>query len=76
MTEVIPAIIPKSFDEFVATANQARDFGASWVQLDVTDGDFVPYVSWPHVGSGQWSELEALAEEVKKLPEGLSYEAH
>lgn len=76
MAEIIPAIIPNSFDDFVAQAKQASAFGASWVQLDVCDGDFVPYVSWPHRGTEQWAELEALAAGKRQLPEGLSYEAH
>ena len=49
MTEIIPAIIPESFEDLkdkMALINGLTGI----VQIDICDGKFVPSKSWPYVG--------------------------
>ena len=52
MTEIIPALMPKHFEELEDKLSLV-DGLASMVQLDVMDGDFVDNVSWPYVAGGK-----------------------
>lgn len=45
MTEIIPAILVKTEQEFRERFRQAEPF-VSWVQLDVVDGTFAPNTTW------------------------------
>lgn len=47
MIEIIPAIMPNSFDE-IGEKTSAVLGSVEWVQVDVMDGVFVPSVSWPY----------------------------
>lgn len=51
MTEIIPAIMPKSFSELEEYANKFSGLVDS-VQIDVMDGVFVPETSWPYTQQG------------------------
>ncbi len=44
--EIIPAIIPESFDDLREKVSLVRDY-VSHIQVDVTDGVFVSSKSWP-----------------------------
>lgn len=60
MATIIPAIIPTSFDNLEDTIRDVEGF-AEEVQIDIVDGKFVPFVSWPYRGSGTPLLLERLA---------------
>ena len=49
--DIVPAILPKSRDELVASAEKVHTF-ARIVQLDVVDGVFSGGLSWPYVTPG------------------------
>jgi ribulose-phosphate 3-epimerase len=67
MTEVIPAILAKDFEEL--REKLAKVVGVTHlVQVDICDGKFVPSVSWPMGGRDTKSVEVILAEE-----EGLPY---
>ncbi len=51
MPFVIPAIIPESFDHLERTLTLASTFTHE-VQIDIVDGVFVPFRSWPY-GEGE-----------------------
>lgn len=66
MVEVIPAIIPESF-EYLKTKLGVLQGLASTVQVDVTDGIFVVGRSWPF-GPGDKKQFETLVREANGLP--------
>jgi len=49
MTEIIPAIIPESFEDLRDKMSVVNNI-ANIVQIDICDGKFVPSKSWPYVG--------------------------
>jgi len=49
MTEVIPAIIPESFEDLKDKMAQVKGL-TNLVQVDVCDGKFVPSTCWPYLG--------------------------
>jgi len=55
MAEVIPAIIPESFDELKDKLSLVSDFVSS-VQIDVIDGDFAPPITWPYTLGDEFPE--------------------
>lgn len=64
MIEVVPAILPASFEELSAKAALVR--GLVWrVQLDVADGSYAPSKTWPYAHAGHF---ESLLEESEGLP--------
>lgn len=50
--DIIPAIIPKSYEDLREKISLVKDFVYS-VQVDITDGEFVSSKSWPIV-DGLW----------------------
>lgn len=58
MTDVIPAVLPHSFDELSGTLSRLRGL-APWVQIDICDGLFVTERTWPMSPSDrtQFAEL-------------------
>jgi len=44
--EIIPAILPKDFEEVVDKASMVKGL-VKTVQVDICDGQFVPSVTWP-----------------------------
>ncbi len=58
--EIIPAIIPKNYDDLREKVSLVKDFVAH-IQVDITDGVFVPSKSWPYTdlvwSSGIFLEL-------------------
>lgn len=55
---IIPAIIPASLSELKAVLEKVSF--ASTVQIDVVDGKFVPFTSWPYEPTGSPSEAADL----------------
>ena len=49
--EIIPAVIPNSFETIARIAKQVSG-SVSVMQIDVVDGRFTPSVSWPYTGEG------------------------
>ena len=47
MIQIVPAIIPDSFDHLVKQTSLVKDF-VDLVQIDVMDGKFAPEASWPY----------------------------
>lgn len=45
--EIIPAILPKDFDEVVEKTSLIKGF-VKMVQIDICDGQFVPNATWPY----------------------------
>lgn len=48
MVDIIPAIMPDSYDDFVAKATRVRGL-VPLAQIDIMDGIFVPSKSWPYL---------------------------
>ena len=57
---VVPAIIPKSADHLKETLQQFSFLHE--IQIDVVDGSFVPFTSWPYEPIGNPSDLAAYLE--------------
>lgn len=55
MIPVVPAIIPKSATEILALLPQLN-FSPE-IHIDVVDGKFVPYTSWPYLPEGSPLEI-------------------
>jgi len=47
MNNIIPAIMPKNYDELYSAIESVADL-VSVVQIDIMDGQFVPDFSWPY----------------------------
>lgn len=60
MHTVVPAIIPQSLDHLRDALQVVRV--VSEVQIDIVDGKFVPFTSWPYRGSGSVMLLREYAE--------------
>ena len=45
MTEIIPAIIAKNFDDFKSKVEKVQDI-VDWIHLDVVDGKFAKNTTW------------------------------
>jgi pentose-5-phosphate-3-epimerase len=67
MTEVIPAILAKNFEELREKISRVVSI-SRFVQIDICDGVFVPSISWPMQPSDEESTSLILGEE-----EGLPY---
>lgn len=48
MVEIVPAVMPKSYQELKESMEAVRELVSS-VQIDVMDGKFVPNTSWPYM---------------------------
>lgn len=72
MIEIIPAILPKSFDDLQRHADIVHPF-AKKVQVDVVDGHFARGKTWPYKDG---TSFEKIKEEERGLPywEDLDYE--
>lgn len=57
MTEVVPAIIPKSFDDLKEKLARVQGH-VSGVQIDIMDGKYAPEPSWPFSLSGDGDAAE------------------
>ncbi len=74
----IPQIIPSILeDKFVEIEKKVEtiSYDSSWVQIDIVDGVYAPYKTWPFLKTDD-EDLKALVQEDKSLPEweNVSYE--
>lgn len=67
MIEVIPAIMPKSFSDLSEKVSRVSSY-ASFIQIDLMDGKFVPEKTWPFFSYND-SDFNDLLNENKGLPE-------
>ena len=66
MTEIMPAIIPESFEDL--KDKMALVVGlAHMIQIDVCDGKFVPSKSWPYIGDND-GEFRKIIDESEGFP--------
>ncbi len=65
MTEIIPAIMPKSFFELEQNVTRVKGI-APMIQIDMMDGKFVPEISWPFPGLDE--EVKPFLSEERGLP--------
>lgn len=74
MSEIIPSILEKSYKDIEDRVRQISNC-SSWVQVDVVDGQFVPFKTWPFLNSND-EDLKKLVGEEVSLPEweSVSYE--
>lgn len=72
--EIIPAIMPDSYDDLVEKVSRVKDI-VPCVQIDVMDGQFVPPISWPYDRQGK-KKFASMVKDGKMLPfwEDISYE--
>jgi ribulose-phosphate 3-epimerase len=63
MNTVVPAVIPQSFDH-LRDAIVSIESCAPEVQIDIVDGKFVPFTSWPYRGSGSVMLLRECTEDM------------
>ncbi len=56
MIEIIPAVLPKDFDDLSVHLLQVKG-KAPWVQIDVCDGMLVLSKTWPYTDSSHWSDI-------------------
>ncbi len=64
MQHIIPAIIPQTFEDLLEVANTVSGF-ADEIQVDIVDGTFVPFTSWPYRGSGSVMMLKRITEKLQ-----------
>ena len=62
MSPIIPAIIPTSLDHLRETFAQIEPF-AHEVQVDIVDGIFVPFLSWPYLTNAPVSDLSLFTQD-------------
>ena len=76
MTEIIPAVLPESFEELSEELGEVAHFARA-AHIDVCDGMFVPHVSWPY-GDTDDGHFVSIQKEGEGLPfwEKLDFEAH
>lgn len=75
MVEILPAIIPKSFEDLNCNMSQVKGI-TKLVQVDVCDGSFVPSKSWPYIGDDE-GHFEGITQESEGFPywEDMDFEA-
>jgi ribulose-phosphate 3-epimerase len=59
---IVPAVIPQSFDHLRDALLSVSSF-AHEVQVDIVDGRFVPFTSWPYRGSGSVMLLKEFSDD-------------
>jgi ribulose-phosphate 3-epimerase len=72
MTDIVPAILPESFDDIVEHAARVRGL-VGRVQIDIANGSYAPTKTWPYLHD---DHLSALVSQDEGFPfwEDLSYE--
>lgn len=56
MTDVVPAILPESFEDLSARVARVRG-AVHVVQIDIADGSYAPTETWPYSHNEHWDEL-------------------
>ena len=84
MSEIIPAIIAKNFEEVKEKIKLVEPF-VNWVQLDIMDGKFAPQKTWPFFASSSQNASDEQGEastgknkpgDLRKIDTGLNVEVH
>ena len=76
MAEIIPAILPKSYDELIEQLDLAAPC-VTTVQIDICDGGYAPSRTWPYLKGVDTDQIfEDIVSQEKALPhwEELNYE--
>lgn len=75
MSEIIPAILPKDFDDLYEKMSLVVDY-APLVHIDVTDGTITKDSTWPYKGDRE--EFDKIISEDEGFPlwEDIGFEAH
>ena len=75
MTEVLPAIIPESYEDLNCKMSTVKDI-VKLVQIDICDGKLVPSKSWPYVFDEE-NHFEKITEEAEGFPlwQDMDFEA-
>ena len=60
MQPVAPALIPTSYAQLEETIREVSLWSPE-IQVDIVDGVFVPFTSWPYVDGGNVSDLATLS---------------
>ncbi|KKQ34405.1 MAG: Ribulose-phosphate 3-epimerase [Candidatus Nomurabacteria bacterium GW2011_GWB1_37_5] len=69
MTEIIPAILPKNYEDLKNKAAQVRGL-VKTVQIDICDGKFVKNISWPY---DEMEKLNSKFQTILREDDGLPY---
>jgi len=67
MIEVIPAIIPESYQLMRAKMEQVKDY-VPLVQIDVIDGQFAPDPTWPYTGTSESAYFDEIVAQKQGFP--------
>lgn len=70
MREIIPAILPATFDELVSHLERVKGFARA-VQIDVVDGVFAPMATWPYRDR---DSFERILREEEGMPQWEDFE--
>lgn len=62
MSPIVPAVIPTSFKDIARTIELVTPFTHE-VQIDIVDGIFVPFTSWPYGMDASIADLERYTKE-------------
>lgn len=75
MVEVLPAIIPESYEDLSCKMSAVKGL-TKLVQVDICDGKFVPSKSWPFIGDNE-NHFEKMMQEDEGFPfwENMDFEA-
>lgn len=69
MTEIIPAVLEKTYDDVAMRLDQTAGF-VSTVQIDICDGVFVPSTTWPFISKAQYDKSLNMDESYKEIVRG------
>ena len=61
MSPIVPALIPKSFTDLEESCKKILPFTHE-IQVDIVDGKFVPFTSWPYGDGERVEDIKELAE--------------
>jgi len=67
MNEIIPAILPKNYEDLKNKISLVRGF-APIIQIDICDGIFVPSRTWPYESTSTDAHFTAILNEQEGLP--------
>lgn len=75
MSEIVPAIIARDFEELKGKLDLVKD-QAQAVQLDIMDGVFVPNKTWPFDSAQDRQDKPSSVSELDQLDTNIFLEAH
>ena len=72
MSPIVPAVIPTSIDDIASTIERITPFTHE-MQIDIVDGVFVPFTSWPYKTDASIADLSQYTKE-KKMTNAENFE--